>query len=150
MRSLWASFTSNAVAEPFQPDDVSSLARRVAESIASLCPHVPAEQRDDLATRLALLELAHAAETPSASREPELETAPAGNQVVWLPGASGLAIVLPAGEEPPDAAARAARFLEWARQRSACLGPIAARGSAALRQAGAALLSAYQARPRVQ
>ena len=138
------------MAESFQPDDVSSLAQRVAESIASLCPHLPAEQRDELATRLALRELAYAAEASSASSDLELEPAPAGNQVVWLPGASGSAIVLPAGEEPPDAVARAAQLLARARRRSGAIGPMAARGSAALRQAGAALLSAYQARPRVQ
>jgi hypothetical protein len=138
------------VAESFQPDDVCSLSQRVAESIATLCPHLPADELDDLATRLALRELAHAADEPSAPGDLVLETTPAGNQVVWLPGASGSAIVLPAGDEPPDAAARAAQLLAWARRCSASLGPIAARGSAAVRQTGAALLSAYQARPRVQ
>lgn len=144
------SFTSNAVAESSQPDDVCSLSQRLAESITTHCPHLPAAELDDLATRLALRELAHAAEAPLAPGDPELESTPAGNQVVWLPGASGSAIVLPAGEEPPDAAARAAQLLAWARRQSTSLGPIAARGSAALRQAGAALLSAYQARLRVQ
>jgi hypothetical protein len=138
------------VAESFHSDDVSSLAQRVSESIAALCPNVPADQREELATRLAIVEAAHLAHGSSGSSGAELPAPPVGNQVVWLPGAAGSAIVLPAGQEPPDAAARVAHFLACARQRSASLGVVVTRGSAALRQAGAALISAYQARPRVQ
>lgn len=137
------------MAESYDPDDVNSLSQRVAECIAALCPHVPAQQREELATRLALSEIAQAAGVPTESGDREPALAP-GNQVVWLPGASGTAIVLPAGEEAPDAAARAAHLLSLARRHGARLGRIAIRGTVALRQAGAALVSASQARPRVQ
>ena len=142
--------TPNAVAESFHSDDVSSLAQRVSESIAALCPNVPTDQREELATRLAVTELAHAVDTASTLSDLELESASAGNQVVWLPGACRSAIVLPAGEEPPNAAEKAAQLLALMRRHLASAGRMASRGSVALRQAGTALLSAHQAPPRVQ
>ena len=149
MRSLRATLTSNAVAESSHPDAVSALARRVAESIAALCPNVPPEQCREAATRLAVAELASLA-GDSFPDECEADAAPVGNQVVWLPGPTAAAIILPAGEEPPSAASRAAELLAALRHHSQSRRVIASRGLAALRQAGAALVSAYQARPRAQ
>ena len=139
------------MAQSFQPDDISSLARRLAEQIAVLCPNVPTNELSDVSSRLALKEIAHAAGVAvdnDAESKPAM--APAGNRVVWLPGSSASAIVLPAGEEQPRAGATAAQLMEWARRYRAPINGLAVRGSAALRQIGSALVSAYQARPRVQ
>lgn len=139
------------MAESFQPEDISSLAHRLAEQIAVLCPNVPAGELSEVASRLAFAELAHASGVAFDDRaQEENEIAPTGNRVVWLPGATASAIVLPAGEEQPRAAATAAQVLAWARRYRAPVAGIATRGSNALRQIGAALVSAYQERPRVQ
>lgn len=138
------------MADSLHTDDSSSLAHRLAEQIAALCPHVPASELADISSRLAFTELAHASGVVFDHGEPESAGASPGNRVVWLPGPSASAIVLPAGEEQPRAIATAAQFLAWARRHGAPVGGIVVRGSAALRQIGSALVSAYQARPREQ
>lgn len=133
------------------PDDVSSLAHELSERIAALCPHVPAGELADLTSRLALAEHAHATGVSLGDAELELEPAvTAGNRIVWLPGPSASAIVLPAGEEPPSAAETAAQLVARARRHATSVRGLATRGSAVVRQLGAALVSAYQTRPRVQ
>lgn len=103
------------MAERPHSDDVSSLARRVAEQITALCPHIPAAELSDLSARLAFAELAHESGVAFDGREPETVDAPLGNRVVWLPGSSTSAIVLPAGEQEPRVAATAAQLLAWVR-----------------------------------
>lgn len=139
------------MADSLQTDDVSSLAHRIGEQLALVCPHVPATELAELSSRLAFAEAAHAAGVTFGQADAEVATtAPAGNHVVWLPGSSTSAIVLPAGEEQSRVAAVKTQVLAWARRHGAPLNGVASRGSAALRQAGAALVNAYQARPRVQ
>ena len=138
------------MAAPHESDDISTLAHRLAEQLVALCPHVPADELSELSSKLAFREVAQASGVTFDHAEPEGTPAPLGNHVVWLPGASGTAIVLPAGEDPPGAAATAVRLLARARQRAVPVSELAMRGYAALRQAGSAVLSAYQARVRVQ
>jgi hypothetical protein len=138
------------VAESFHPDDLSSLAHRIGVQIAELCPHLPATELAELSSRLAFAEAAHAAGVTFEHGNAEPAAAPAGNHVVWLPGSTTSAIVLPSGEEQSRAAVVKAQALAWARRHGALLHGLAARGSAALRQVGATLMDAYQARPRVQ
>ena len=139
------------MAESLQPDDISSLAHRLAEQIAVLCPNVPASELSDVASRLAFTEVAHASGAAFGDHaEPDTANASSGNRIVWLPGASATAIVLPGGEEQRRAAATAAQFMAWARRYRAPAAAIATRGSNALRQIGSALVSAYQTRARVQ
>lgn len=142
------SFTSNAVAESLPSINDSTLAQRIAEQMTLLCPHVPAAELADLSSRLAFAELANASGVAFDHAEAEEEDVPLGNRVVWLPGAS--AIVLPAGEEQPPLAVAAAQLGAWIRQHCEALGRIRTRGTAAFRQAGAALVNAYQERLRVQ
>lgn len=109
------------MADALQPDELSSLARRIAERIATLCPHVPAGELASLTSRLALAEHAHATgvsfDVSAVDEEPEsLAASGPGNRVVWLPGRAGSAIVLPAGEEPPSAGAAAVQLLLQARR----------------------------------
>jgi hypothetical protein len=136
------------VADSFHADDVSSLARDLAARVEALCPHVPAGELAELTSRLALSEHAHA--TGVSLVDDEQETAPTslGNRIVWLPG-SASAIVLPAGDDASGAGA-AVRVVTWARRVANPLHGFAARGSAALRQLGSALASAYQERPHTE
>ena len=138
------------MAESVQLDDISSLAHRLAEQIAALCPNVPENELSDVASRLAFAEVAHASGLSFDSAELEPEVAVSGNHVVWLPGSTTSAIVLPSGEEQSRVAVASAQLLAWARRHGSALGGIASRGSAALRQIGSALVNAYQARPREQ
>ena len=133
-----------------ESDDISTLAHQLAEQLVALCPHVPADELTELSSKLAFREVAQASGVAFDHAEPDGSAAPLGNHIVWLPGASGTAIVLPAGEEPPGAAATAARLLARARQRGVSMRALATKSSAALRQAGSAVLSAYQARARIQ
>lgn len=142
--------TPNAVAESLRPDDIASLAHDLAARVESLCPHVPAGELAELTSRLALAEHAHAMGVSFQRNEPEVAPAPPGNRVVWLPGPAATAIVLPAGEEASGASATAAQILEWTRRRATPARGVAGRGLSALRLIGSALVSAYQARPRIQ
>ena len=98
--------------ETGHPDQVTILARAMAEHLAPLCPHVPAGELADLTSRLATSECMRAAAGSAALEEPIVA---AGNQVVWLPGASGAAIVLPAGDPDPAPLPSMARVVERAR-----------------------------------
>lgn len=138
------------MAAPHESDDISTLARRLAEQLVALCPHVPADELTELSSTLAFREVAQASGVAFDHTEQDGAVVPLGNHIVWLPGASGTAIVLPAGEEPPGAAATAARLLTWARQRAVPISKVATRSSTVLRQVGSAVLNAYQARVRVQ
>lgn len=138
------------MAAPYDSDDISTLARRLAEELVALCPHVPADELTELSSKLAFREVVQSSGVAFDPAEPESAPAPLGNHVVWLPGTSGTAIVLPAGEDPPGAAATAVRLLARVRQRAMLMSALATRGCAALRQARSAVLSAYQARVRVQ
>jgi hypothetical protein len=148
LRSLRWSFTSNAVAESLSSENVSTLAQRIAEQMTLLCPHVSAVELADLSSRLAFAELANASGVAFVHAEAGEEDVPLGNHIVWLPGAS--AIVLPAGEEQPPLAVAAARLGAWIRRQHEALSRIGTRGTAAIRHAGGAVVSAYQERLRVQ
>jgi hypothetical protein len=117
--------------------------------VESLCPHVPAGELAELTSRLALAEHAHAAGVSFESDEAEAARVPLGNRVVWLPG-SASAIVLPAGDDASGAGATATQMFEWTRRHATRARGITGRGLNALRQFGSALVSAYQARPRIQ
>ena len=137
------------MAESLSSELVSTLAQRIAEQMTLLCPHVPAAEVADLSSRLAFAELANAAGVTFDQADTDESVATDGNQIVWLPGASA-AIVLPAGEEQPRLAVAAAQTGEWFRRYGTPLIRMTTRGSAAVRQAGTALMNAYQARLRVQ
>jgi hypothetical protein len=138
------------VAESFNPDDVSSLARDLVARVEALCPHVPAGELAELTSRLALAEHAHASGVSFGGAELESSPAPLGNRIVWLPGSAASAIVLPAGEDSSGANATAAQILDWARRRADPARGVAARGLSALRQFRSALVSAHQERPRTE
>jgi len=150
LRLLGLIFTQSAVAESLHPDDVSSLAQRIAGRIAELCPNVPEGELTDVASRIAFMEAAHASGVSFAHSDPDAVSAASGNHVVWLPGSTTSAIVLPSGEEQSRVDVVKAQVLAWARRHGAPMNGLASRGSAALRQVGSALVNAYQARPRVQ
>ena len=130
-------------------ENISFFAQRLAERIAAVCPHVPPKELEDVSTRLAFSELAHSSDVAFEEADPKVAVVAPGNQVVWLPGASTSAIVLPAGE-PQSRAVTAAQLRAWTRQHVASLTGIAARGSAVLRQARSALANSYEARTRTQ
>lgn len=121
----------------------------MAERLAPLCPHVPARELAELTFRLAASELMRAGNESVSQLE---DTAPAtGNRVVWLPGASGVAIVLPAGEADP--APVPSQVLEFVRRLAQNARPrvqraveLAARGSAVARERALVMLNAWQAR----
>lgn len=136
------------MADSSQPDDVCSLARNLAARVEGLCPHVPAGELAVLTSRLALAEYAHAGGVSLADDALEAAPAPLGNRIVWLPG-SASAIVLPAGDDASGAGA-AVRVVTWARRVANPLHGFAARGSAALRLLGSAVVSAYQERPHTE
>jgi hypothetical protein len=127
------------VAAPSYTDDVSLLARDLADRVASLCPHVPAGELAELTSRLALSEHAHASGVSFDDQEANMAAAPLGNRIVWLPGPAASAIVLPSGVETSGASATAARVLEWVRLRATRARGVAAGALIGLRQIGSAL-----------
>lgn len=131
--------TPNAVAASPYTDDVSLLARDLADRVATLCPHVPAGELAELTSRLALAEHAHASGVSFDGNAASMASAPLGNRIVWLPGAAASAIVLPAGAENPGASETAGRVLEWVRPRATLARGMAAGALIGLRQIGSAL-----------
>lgn len=141
-------FTNGTVHLDKHPDRVTALARAMAERLSPLCGHVPAEELAELTARLATSELMRASSGSVAAEEPMTVS---GNQVVWLPGPSGAAIVLPAGEtDRPAALPSMSELLERARAHARQAAEAATRGSATLREAATALVNAWQARSRTE
>lgn len=114
----------------------------MAERLAPLCEHVPAGELTELTARLATSELMHAGAGSVAVEEPMTVS---GNQVVWLPGPSGAAIVLPAGEEEPRRIPSLAELRVLAAEHAETARALGSRGVVALRQVRSVLLDAYHA-----
>lgn len=114
----------------------------MAERLAPLCPNVPAGELAELTARLATSELMRAGAGSVAAEEP---MSVSGNQVVWLPGPSGAAIVLPAGEDEPRRIPSLAELRALAVQHAETARTFGTRGAIALRQVRSVLLDAYHA-----
>ncbi len=127
-------------------DRVTALARSMAERLAPFCEHVPPEELAELTTRLATSEI-----TREGAPRLVADEAPAvGNQVVWLRGPSGAAIVLPAGEPDPAPVPSMAELVDLARQHAGRAAEHAARSYAVVRERATALLDAWQSRLRTE
>jgi len=129
-------------------DDLATLARTIRERVAPLCSDVPAHQLESLTSRLAWLQVAGNA--PDDEGAPESVAPVAANQVVWLPGSPGAAIVWPTGDEPARRLPTLAELKAHAHRHAETARALQARGLTSLRHARAALLDAYQARTRAE
>jgi hypothetical protein len=119
----------------------------MAERLVPLCQHVPPGELAELTARLAASELMRTGALSASVDDP---APPVGNQVVWLSGASGAAIILPAGEEDPAPLASMSQLLERTRQHARRAGEYAADRGWSVRQRLATFVNAWQARPRTR
>lgn len=122
-------------------DELATLARTIRERVAPLCSHVPTRELESLSSRLAWLQLAGAAHDDDSLAETAAPVA--ANQVVWLPGSPGAAIVWPSGDEPARRLPTLADLKALAERHAGTARALQARGLDAFRQARAALLDAY-------